>query len=156
MAVLLAGCSGSQPQGRELSAPPDSLRLSVREVPNDSLSYYLGLSEGEARAEFLVATPDWLTQYINDRDYIEGFSQSISADTVSFSYSEGVKAARELAYYINSLENQGVKINRQLLARHLKQFIISRTLPDEDAREKADSISNKIIAQCLKSYVSQQ
>lgn len=155
-ALLLAACSGSHQHGRELSAPPDSLRHVCQEISNDSLSLYLGMNEGEARNGFLVGIPSWMVDSITDKDYIDGVSTAIAADTSSYSYSLGVVAARELAFYINSLQQQGVKINRTILAERLKHHLVNRFIPEINDRETADSISNKIITRCLKLYDSQQ
>lgn len=155
-ALLLAACSGSHKHGRELTAPPDSLRHACQEISNDSLSLYLGMNEGEARNGFLIGVPSWMVDSINDKDYISGAATAISADTTSYSFSQGVIAARELAFYINSLQHQGVEINRHILAERLKHHIVNRVIPETGDREKADSISNIIITRCLKLYDSQQ
>ncbi len=154
-AIILTACSGSSQQGRELSAPPDSLRHNSVVISDDSLSYYLGLNEGESRAEFLVGAPDWLIDSITDKDYIAGVRTAVSTDTSSNSFGQGAIAARELAFYVNTLQHQGVKINRRLFAERMKHYIMNRIIPENDEREKSDSISNKIITRCLNSYDSQ-
>lgn len=147
--VLFASCSSHTNQQADTTDTTGNA-LENENSHTDSLSYYLGMSEGEARENFLVGTPAWIIDSIADNDYIEAVHKTVAADTVSFSFTEGVKAAREMAYYVNTLEAQGVKINRKLLADRIRQIIATRQSPSEQEQSEADSISNTIILQCLK------
>lgn len=148
-AALCLSCSGNK---HELQDASDSAvnQQGTENRHTDSLSYYLGMSEGEARDNFLIGTPAWIIDSISDNDYLEAVHKAVTADTVSFSFTEGIKAAREMAYYVNTLEAQGVKINRKLLAERVKQIIATRQTPSEQEQSEADSISNIIILRCLK------
>lgn len=114
----------------------------------DSLSYYLGRSEGEAFKSRLVIVPDQLRDSINKREYLLGVYAAITADTTSISYGEGLTAAVDIARYLNVLELQGVKINRAVLVKTLAAMAQNPPTPEQIA--EADSISNILILRDFK------
>lgn len=156
-ALLLAACSRSTDSAtapvpetagayeRALSDLQSELAsVAAPATQSDSLSYFLGVCEGMTYGKKLRQISEDQRDEVNPDDYLLGLHSVLAGDTTTASYARGVSLGIETARYLNTLESQGVAVNRRLLAATIAAMLDNPAL-DSITKNHADSIAGMII-----------
>lgn len=130
--AALANSCGEQ--SRDMDAASEEASA-IREVnaseladATDSLSYYLGFNEGSAVTANRSSLPEAMLRNFHNEDYITGVTAVLKSDTTRLGYIDGLTEGMRMLQMVLSLEQSGVKINREILLDAMRANLMADSI----------------------------
>lgn len=152
--TLAAGCSGSgeTPQAVDSAAIDTSRVESVMDSASaDSLAMLLGALVGNDVARMRINSDEQSLAFDAD-DYMKGVNVTLGHGWQPSSYTQGVRAARDIIAKIEDFRNYGVEINVDMLLRAIEEQLMADSITDVDM-QRFNSEYNELLQ---RSYASGQ
>lgn len=134
--VIACNCSGS---GYSSSAGADSVSGSrdaqpiIDSASADTLARLLGTLVGnDVSVARRTAFLDSSYVEFNNADFMRGVDIALTPDAASSSYTEGVRAAKEILMKIEDFKQYGININREILLRAIETQLFADSISDAD------------------------
>lgn len=118
----------------------------------DSFCYYLGYNEGIAVAANAGVFPQPIAENFHLDDFLIGVTAVLKSDTVTLGYTDGVDHGLKLVDVILRFEENGLKINRDLLLKAMKDRVAS---PVSDEKADADAEVFRSLAERAQAIMTQ-
>lgn len=132
--ALVVGCSGSgeTPQAVDSATVDTSHVESVMDSASaDSLAMLLGTLVGNDVARMRSNSGGPLSAFDAD-DYMKGVNVTLGHGRQSSSYTQGVRAARDIIAKIEDFRNYGVEINVDMLLHAIEEQLMADSITDVD------------------------
>ncbi len=118
----------------------------------DSLCYYLGYNEGIAVAANAGTFPKQIAENFHLEDFLIGVTAVLKSDTVTLGYTDGVDHGLKLLDVILQFEDNGLKINREMLLQAMRARLAS---PASDEKADADTEVLKSLTERAQAIMTQ-